>query len=35
MTKIVYPRSRYGEDFVRVHLIDAQGRQAWSNIIHF
>ena len=35
MTKIVYPRSRYGEDFVRVHLIDAQGRQAWSNVIHF
>ena len=35
MTKIVYPRSRYGEDFVRVHLIDAQGNQAWSNIIHF
>lgn len=35
MTKIVYPRSRYGEDFVRVHLIDAQGRHAWSNVIHF
>ena len=37
MTKIVYPRSDYGdgERFVRVHLTDAQGNQAWSNIIHF
>lgn len=37
MTKIVYPRSDYGdgEKFVRVHLTDAQGNQAWSNIIHF
>lgn len=36
LTQARYSRNtENGERFLRVHLIDAEGKQAWSNVIHF